>query len=452
MKNLNKMHEDHFLKIFFTCFSLSFIIASGFMPDVDQLTEGLLRIMNSPTKAATNFFDVGGYAATFMNMGLVGLICTWLYCIPGRQANNAATLVTLLTVGFGSWGIHILNIWPTILGVALHCVVKGEKLGSRTNAMLFSTGLAPFMSELMVRYPNPETVGIHPSGVALALIVGVFVGYFLPAGLDNSPKIHKGFALYSAALPIGMTAFLLNGFLYKAMGVPVPEATSDLSVADPVICNVFCIILFTAFIVVALLMGCSPKHYLQSILSPQHVVHFGASFGNAAMLMNAGVFGLFILAYFNIVGAEFNGIVFGSVFCMLSTCNSGSHPLNAIPIIMGYALASQCFQALTPFSGGEFTQFLHSQSIIVGICYANGLSPIAHEYGWRYGILVAAMHFCMVTTTPQLHGGMCLYNGGFTAALVCLLILPGMERHFRTKHERRSSYQKPRLKMTPSKH
>jgi hypothetical protein len=249
-----------------------------------------------------------------------------------------------------------------------------------------------------------------------------------------------------------MTAFLLNGFLYKAMGVPVPEATSDLSVADPVICNVFCIILFTAFIVVALLMGCSPKHYIQSILSPQHVVHFGASFGNAAMLMNAGVFGLFILLYFNMVGAEFNGIIFGSVFCMLSTCNSGSHPLNAIPIIMGYALASQFFQALTPFSGGEFTQFLHSQSIIVGICYANGLSPIAHEYGWRYGILVAAMHFCMVTTTPQLHGGMCLYNGGFTAALVCLLILPGMERHFRTKHERRSSYQKPRLKMTPSKH
>ena len=452
MKNLNKMSEDHFLKIFFTCFSLSFIIASGFMPDVDRLSEGLVRILNSPTKAATNFFSVGGYAATFMNMGLVGLICTWLYCIPGRQANNAATLVTLLTVGFGSWGIHILNIWPTILGVALHCVVKGEKLGSRTNAMLFSTGLAPFMSELMVRYPYPETVGIHPSGVALALMVGVFVGYYLPAGLDNSPKIHKGFALYSAALPIGMTAFLLNGFLYKAMGVPVPDAVSDLSVADPSICNTFCIVLFVGFIVVALLMGCSPKHYIQSILSPQHVVHFGAAFGNAAMLMNAGVFGLFILGYFNFVGAEFNGIVFGSVFCMLSTCNSGSHPLNAIPILMGYAFAEFFFQTMTPFSGGEVTHLLRSQSLIVGICYANGLSPIAHEYGWRYGILVAAMHFCMVTTTPQLHGGMCLYNGGFTAALVCLLILPGMERHFRTKHERRSSYQKPKLRMAPTKH
>ena len=442
MKRLNHMHEDQFLAIFFTCFSLSFLVAAVFMPDRHDMRDGLWRILNSPTKSATNFFDIGGYSATFLNMGLVGLICTTLYCIPGRQANNAATLVTLLTVGFGSWGIHVLNIWPTIIGVALHCIVKGEKLGSRTNAMLFTTGLAPFMSELMVRYPNPDAVGIHPSGVALALIVGVLVGYFLPAGLDNSPKIHKGFALYSAALPIGMTAFLLNGFLYKAMGVPVPEAVSDLSVMNPRICNTFCAILFSLSIILALLMGCSPRHYIRSILSPQHVVHFGAAFGNAAMLMNFGVFGFFILGYFNLVGAEFNGIIFGSVFCMLSTCNSGSHPLNAIPILMGYAFSEFFFQTMTPFSGGEVTHLLRSQSLIVGICYANGLSPIAHEYGWRYGILVAAMHFCMVTTTPQLHGGMCLYNGGFTAALVCLLMIPALERYFRTKHERRSRVSK----------
>ena len=447
MDNLNKMHEDKFLSIFFACFSASFLLAAYVMPDKQDMLPGLWRILNSPTKAATNFFSIGGYSATFLNMGLVGLICTGLYIIPGRQANNAATLVTLLTVGFGSWGIHILNMWPTILGVVLHCVVKNEKLGSRTNAMIFTTGLAPFMSELMVRYPKNEVIGLNATGIALALVVGIAVGYFLPAGLDNSPKIHKGFALYSAALPIGMTAFLLNGFLYKAMGVEIPEAVSDLSVADPMICNTFCVILFSVFIIVALFMGCSPLHYIRSILSPQHVTHFGAAFGNAAMLMNAGVFGLFTLSYFNIVGAEFNGIVFGSVFCMISTCNSGSHPLNFIPILLGYAMGSQFFQAMLPFSGGEFTQFLHSQSIIVAICYANGLSPIAHEYGWLYGMLVSFLHFCMVTTAPQLHGGMCLYNGGFTAAMVCLLVLPGMEKYFRTKHERRHIYQRPRLRM-----
>ena len=69
---------------------------------------------------------------------------------------------------------------------------------------------------------------------------------------------------------------------------------------------------------------------------------------------------------------------------------------------------------------------------------ANGLSPIADKYGWHYGMLAAMAHFCMVTTVPELHGGMCLYNGGFTAALVCLLMVPSLERHFMTKHQRRA--------------
>ena len=439
MKKLSTIPEAQFLKIFFSFFSLSFLIAAFFMPDRKDMLAGLWRIFSAPAQAPCNYFDVGGYAATFLNMGLVGCICTGLYCLPGRKANNAATLVTLLTVGFGSWGIHPVNMLPGMLGVVLHCVVKREPIGKNTNAMLFTTGLAPFISELMVRYPHAEVIGFNADGVTMALIVGLLVGYFLPTGLDNSPKIHKGFALYSAALPVGMTAFLLQGFLYKAMGLPIPAPVSDLSVSSASISNTFCIIFFSLCIIGAMLMGCTPLEYLKTLVSPQHIVHFGAAYGNAAMLMNVGCSGLFILGYFNIVGAQFNGIVFGSVFCMLSTCNSGSHPLNILPIIMGYALTSALFQFLTPYTGGEFTQFLYAQSIIVGICYANGLSPISSEYGFQYGFLAAFMHFCMVTTVPQLHGGMCLYNGGFTAALVCLLLVPTLERHARHKTVRRES-------------
>ena len=439
MKKLSTLPETQFLKIFFTFFSLSFLIAAFFMPDRAEMLTGLWRIFRSPAKAPTNYFDVGGYAATFLNMALVGFVCTGLYCLPGRKANNAATLVTMLTVGFGAWGIHPLNMLPGMLGVMLHCIVKREPIGKNTNAMLFSTGLAPFISELMVRYPHPDAVGFTVDGVVLALVVGMFVGYFLPTGLENSPKIHKGFALYSAALPVGMTAFLLQGFLYKAPGLEIPAATSDLTVSSAAISNIFCIILFTVFIIAAISMGCSLPEYGKAMINPQNITHFGAAYGNAAMLMNAGCSGLFILAYFNLVGAEFNGIVFGSVFCMLSTCNSGSHPLNILPILMGYAIAEGFFQWLAPFIGGEFSQFLYSQSIVVGICYANGLSPISTEYGFQYGFLAAFMHFCMVTTVPQLHGGMCLYNGGFTAAFVCLLLVPTLERHARHKHVRRKS-------------
>nr|MBQ8245134.1 DUF1576 domain-containing protein [Oscillospiraceae bacterium] len=426
------------MTIFFAFFSLSFLVAAFCMPDRAQMLPGLLRIISQPTKASTNFFAVGGYAATFLNMGLIGLICTGLFALPGENPNHAATLVTILTTGFGSWGIHIVNMWPTMLGVMLHCAVKKQRFGEHTNAMLFSTGLAPFISELMVRYPGDAVRGFTPGGVLLALAVGILVGFFLPAGLDNSPKVHKGFDLYSAALPVGMTAFLMQGFLYKAMGVPVPEAVADLDVASPVIVNTFCIVLFGLCVVVAFLMGCGPKEYWRLMVDPEPVTNFSATYDNATMLMNVGLYGFFILGYYNVIGAQMNGVTFGVIFCMLSTCNAGSHPCNIWPITLGYGLASKFFQLLSPLTGGAFTQYLNSQSIIVGLCYANGLSPIADKYGWRYGMIAAIMHFCMVTTVPELHGGMCLYNGGFTAALVCLLMVPGLERHFKPKLERRA--------------
>ena len=439
MRRLNSISETSFLKRFFFFFSLSFLIAAFCMPDRANMLPGLWKILSMPTLSATSFFDYGGYAATFLNMGLVGMICTGLYCIPGKKANHAATLVTILTTGFGSWGIHILNMWPTMLGVVLYCIKRKEKIGDHTNAMLFTTGLAPFISELLVRYPNPEVVGLSPTGFAMAIAVGLVTGFFVPAGLDNSAIVHKGFDLYSAALPVGMTAFLLQGFLYKAMGVEVPPSVSDLSTVSPVVCNTFCILLFSGCIAVSWLMGCRPKDYWKLMTDPDPIVNFSATYSNATMLMNVGLYGLFILGYYNLVGAPFNGVTFGVMFCMLSTCNAGSHPGNIWPIMLGYALASGLFQLLNPLSGGNFVQYLNAQPIIVGLCYANGLSPISDKYGWRYGMIAAMMHFCMVTTVPELHGGMCLYNGGFTAALVCLLMLPGLERHFKPKLERRAA-------------
>ena len=437
MKRLNTLSETSFLKVFFLFFSSAFLIAAFCMPDRHTMFSGLLKIFCNPTLSGTSFFDVGGYAATFLNMGLNGLVCTAFFWIPGEKECHSATLVTILTTGFGSWGIHIVNMWPTMLGVLLYCIVKKEKIGDKSNDFLFTTGLAPFMSELMLRYPNPDVTGFSLQGILLAVLVGTIAGFFIPAGLDNSHSVHKDFSLYSAALPVGMTAFMIQGSLYKAMGVEIPTPTTELFLASPTIVNTFCCILFGSSILFALLIGCRPRDYWELLMDPAQIEDFAAAYSNSAFLMNMGMYGLFILGYYNLIGASFNGITFGVIFCMLSTCNAGSHPANVFPIMLGYTVASHVFQFLSPFFGAEFTQFLYSQSIVVGLCYANGLSPIADEYGWFYGMVASMMHFCMVTTLPVLHGGMCLYNGGFTAGLVCLLMVPGLERHFMTKHERR---------------
>ena len=94
MKRLNQLPERSFLKLFFLFFSLSFLTAAFFMPDRSRMLSGLLQILSQPTKAYTNFFSVGGFSATFLNMGLIGLCCTGLYCLPGKKDNSTAESMT----------------------------------------------------------------------------------------------------------------------------------------------------------------------------------------------------------------------------------------------------------------------------------------------------------------------------------------------------------------------
>ena len=439
MKKIKSLSESSFLKLLFAFFTAAFLIAAVCMPDRSNMFTGLWKILTGPSKVSTNYFAVGGYAATFLNMGLVALICLGLYCLPGAVATNVSTLAFILTLGFGSWGINVLNIWPTILGVVLYGLVKKEKVTSLVNAMLFSTGITPLITDLLIRYPSTEVIGFNWPGLGVAMLVGLAIGFFLPAGLAASPKVHKGFDLYSAALPVGMTAFFLQATLYKTMGVALPAAPAaeTLQVASQLTVNIFCISLFGLCIVFAFLLGCKPKDYWNLLKDPALVTNFSSTYGNATFLMNVGVYGLFILGYYNLVGATFNGVTFGIIFCMLACCNSGSHPGNVWPIMLGYVVSSFVFGWLSQLAGGTFAGAINAQAICVGLCYANGLSPIADKYGWRYGFVAAVMHYLLVTSVPTLHGGFCLYNGGFTAALICIILVPELERFFKTKEERK---------------
>ena len=448
MKKLNNLSQESFLKLFFLCVSMCFIIAAPIMPDRATMFSGLWKLASSTCKISTNYFALGGYAATFLNMGLVGIICTLLCFLPGAKPNNVTTLGVLLTIGFGAWGINPLNILPTILGVCLFCLVKKEKLGAMSNAMMYSTGIAPLISDLLFRYPGTETIGFNGFGILMALFIGLVIGFFLPAGLAHAPNIHKGYDHYSAAVPIGFTAFFLRSALYTVI---LGQKTGDLStmaaldVASFPMTNIFCFVVFGLCIAAAILMGCKPKDYWNLMKDSGHGVCFTAKYGNAPFLMNVGVFGLMIVAYFNLAGLidgrnVWTGMTFGIVFCMLSTCNSGSHPRNVLPIMVGYMISSFLFAWIGKMLGNEnFALSIGNQSILIGLCYANGLSPISGKYGAGYGALAAGLHYLLVTAVPDMHGGFCLYNGGFTAALICLLFIPQLEKFCKTKEERKAA-------------
>ncbi len=440
MKKLNQLSESSFLKLVFGFLSLCCLVAAFCVPDRGQMLSGLWQIVSRPSKLTSNYFAMGGFSATFLNMALVGFACLGLFWVFGGTANAGSTLAFILTMGFSSWGINIGNIWFTFLGVMLYGVVKKESFGSLVNAMMFSTGIAPIITELMVRYPNAETVGFNLPGLLLALFIGLVIGFFLPAGLAHSPKVHKGFDLYSAALPIGMTAFFLNAALFKTLGVELPAgaAAADLAVADPVIVNGFCLAVFGLSVAAAFAMGCKPADYLALLKHPDQVSSISTRYGNATFLMNLGVYGLFILGYYNLVGATFNAVTLGVVFCMLCCCNSGSHPGNVWPIMVGYVLSSLVFGWFSSLVGGSFAEAANAQAIVVGLCFANGLSPVSDKYGWPAGLVAGIMHYMLVTSVPNLHGGFCLYNGGLTAAVICILLVPQLERFFHTRAERQS--------------
>ena len=443
MKKLKALEPSSFLKLLFAFFTLCFFVAAFFMPDRPDMLDGLLRIARHTDKVPTNCFDpsYGGYAGSFLNAGFVCLICTLLYCLPKAKASAPSVIGFLLTAGFAFWGINIVNIWFGFLGVGLYCLIKKQALGTQVNAMIFSTALCPLYADLLWAYPNDVEVPFHALGLILAIVVGIVVGFILPASLSYASNLHKGYSIYSAAVPVGFLAFLLRGLLYQAVGAKhgsyLDKATTSTEFANSTICNVFCIALFVICIIVAIVMGCRKKDYLALLKDSGHGADYAQKYGTAAMLMNMGVYGLFIMLYYNVAawigGSEtvFNAVTLGCVFCMLSTCCSGAHPRNVWPIMLSYiGMSFLCQWISVDLLGMEFAQAVDAQAILIGLCFASGLAPLAGKHGWWVGLIAGALHYGLVTSVPMLHGAFLLYNGGLTCAFVCVILLPLLE-HFK---------------------
>ncbi|MBE6896964.1 MAG: DUF1576 domain-containing protein, partial [Ruminococcaceae bacterium] len=67
---------------------------------------------------------------------------------------------------------------------------------------------------------------------------------------------------------------------------------------------------------------------------------------------------------------------------------------------------------------------LSTQGYINGLAFATGLCPFAGKYGYKIGILAGFLSAVICTSTAAMHGGFVLYNGGFTAGLTALVLIP----------------------------
>lgn len=446
MKNTEAQSSSLILKVLFG-FSLSFIIAALFAGDLSNLIPGFVTICTRPSQFTMDYFVLGGLGSAFLNCGMVGLACCGLLFFSQAKCTGLTVAGFWLNVGFATFGMNFVNIWPFFFGVWVYSRIKKVPFGSVANMAMFSSALAPFASELMFRYPNLETSGFSFVGLIGALILGVFVGCVMPALCAHAPNFHKGYDLYNAGPAAGFLAFFVYCLLFKSTGIEVPTNT-NLGEGERLFVTVFFLIVFGVCLLAGYLLDKnSIREYKKLWASDGYKTDFTAKFGMPVTLINMGVYGLFILLYFSIVhgmsmvdgnvvftSAKFTGATMGAIMCMFTFCAHGAQPRTVFPIIIGYALAS-FVPFLTCAAGITETQSwsLTTQAMLVGLCFASGLAPVSGKWGFWPGVIAGFIHAILVMNVPLWHGGFCLYNGGFTCGVVAFLLIPVLESFCKPK-------------------
>ena len=432
------------IRLFLLASSAAYLIAALLVPDRGQMMSGLAQILMSPAQLTKDYFEIGSVSGTFLNVSLVGFVCAAMTCLPGAAVGGGTIAAYFLTTGFSFWGINFLNMWPFFLGVMVHALARKEPFPKYVNLAMFATALCPLASEMLLRYPGGEEVrGVTLGSAALMLVVGMLIGFLTPALAAHSPNVHKGYDLYSAALPGVLLGLFAVAVLYKTLGNDVPAIAASLGDSRPEVVWTFCVIFF----LLCIAAGCKSNvragkgafhGYRELLRDSGHKADFVGKYGPGLALMNFGFYGLMILAYYIFVNAiqgdalaGFNGVTIGIVFCMVCFGAAGAHPGNIWPIMAGYVLFSF---AATQLLGGVFP--VNNQAIMVGLCFASGLAPIAGNYGWWAGILAGGMHYFLVTSIPAIHGGFSLYNGGFTSLVIATILVPQLETFCKTKEQR----------------
>ena len=418
------------LRLTFCAFTLAFLLAALIAPDRGDMLPGFARILTGQAQLTKDYFkpELGGLSASVLNTALLAAICTGLTFLPGARVNGVTALAWFLTVGFGTYGMNPLNMLPLMLGVFACSKLRREPFAGNIHFAMFATGLSPIITQVLLYYPNFEAgPSVTLPGVGLAMLVSLIVGFAMPALCGHSPALHKGYNLYNAGPAAGLLCFLLFTALYRTAGVAAPAVAADLGGGHPLFVNLLCGVCFALCLIAGLLLG-GAGDYKRLLRDSGFGSDFTEKYGAGSVLMNLGAYGLLILLYYNLIGASFTGPTMGAVFCMVCCFAAGATPRNVLPIMLGYGLLGVLNRlGITAFA-------VNSQALVVGLCYASGLAPIAGVYGPIAGIVAAMLHGVLVTSVPAIHGGFCLYNGGFTAGIVCFLIVPVLERHRRVEN------------------
>lgn len=431
-------------------FSLAFLVGALtgalYTGEWGHVFQDWYLIMISPCPLVTDYFALGGLASTMLNAGACGLAC-FFFMIFLKGESRANTLAGyFLVVAHCFYGLNFLNMWPCFLATFVYLRFRNLDYKKNLHICMFATSFGPFISELLFRYTQGHFVlgEVHLTlgGILLTAAFSLMLGFLIPAVLPGAHAWHKGYTLFNGGLAVGLLGFFLFNFLYRTMGF---HSHGSVTRENPIYqqfghsYGVYANLFFLCIFLVCLTAG----WYLngKSFDGMRHLVKdtgyssdFADKYGMPLCLINIACHGSLFLLYLNLSihfteGSGFTGPTVGVVFAALTFTAMGQHPKNVWPILFGYQLLSFVVFLVCTATGNEIPWSLSTQGYITSAAFATGLCPIVGRYGIRAGIAAGFMCASLCTSTSALHGGLILYNGGFTTGVTALILLPVLEHY-----------------------
>ncbi len=401
-----KLHHHYYMVPLGTAIAL---LVFAFVSDTPlALLEGIIEIINQPGTLVSDYMEIVGVGPALANAGLLGLVMTAMSMYIDRKEPTATITALFLVMGFGLFGKNLMNIWFILLGV--YCYTKWSKtpFSSHWAIGLFGTAMAPMTSDLMFSDLLPAPLAIF-SGIA----IGLLIGFILPPVAAWIKRIHEGFNLYNAGLAAGLIGTVLVS-IFKSYGY-LPEPRFFWHSGDQFSLMVMLVTLFGLMIIAgrSLQEDAVPAFLRLLKDTGQAPADFIKTYGEGATLINMGLNGFLSTGYIVLIGGQLNGPTIGGIMTVVGFGAMGKHVRNIFPIFLGVYL-------------GSISKIWHATdpALQLAALFGTALAPFTGVYGWLGGLAAAFVHMSVVLNVGGLHGGLNLYNNGFSAGIVAMILLP----------------------------
>lgn len=419
--------EGKELKVF-CFFSMALLFAAGLAGMVQEregfgdALRGLWVIVISRDALITDYFGLAGYASAFLNAVLVMGMGLWLLCREKVRFTGLTMAAVFINVGYALWGKNPVNILPILLGTSLYALVHGAKLSRYIYTGFFGTSLAPLVTELVFELPFGRRANL-----LVAVAVGILIGFILPGLSVHTASMHMGYNLFNVGFSAGILAFVVVCVL-KSFGIE-SESVMIWREGRPlwIVAGLYGYFLLT-FLYGLYLCGGKASGVLKVWKHPgRAVADFVLLEGEGSTLMNMALVGTLCVAYICLIGGDFSGPVVGAILTAFGFSAFGAHVRNYTPVLAGVFL-STLLNRFAPTTPG----------VQLAAAFAVGLAPIAGRFGVAAGIVAGMLHTAIVMCTSQMYGGLNLYNNGFSAGWVAIIMVPALES-FLVEFSRRKS-------------